>query len=395
VVVCYETAMPAPPVAVDVTPLVGVRTGIGAAVAGIVDALSGVVEGTGVPGGEGGAGSAILPYALSLRARREGPGLPPGTRHPPVPARVMLAAWQRAEHPRLDRWLAPARVIHATNYLAPPSALPTVVSVWDCSFVRFPELCTPEVRALVPIVRRAVRRGAVVHTGSQAIADEIEECFGPGLASAGRLRVVPLGPPRPPQEHEAARAPWVDALLGAGPVVLALGRHEPRKDTVALVRAFGAVAPSRPDARLVLAGPPGPDRRAVEDAMRALPPEVRARTHLAGPVREEVKWQLLRGATVLAYPSVYEGFGLPVLEAMHAGTAVVATRTGSIPEIAGGAARLVEPGDVAGLAGAIGELLDDDGARAQLVAAGHRRVAAFSWASTARGLRALYHELAP
>lgn len=384
---CYETAMPEPAVAVDVTPLVGVRTGIGLAVEGVVRALSAL------PADDGHAVS-IVPYALSLAARRLRGSLPPGTRHPPLPARVLLRAWQHLDAPRIDRWVRPAAVLHATNYLTPPSRLPAVVSIWDCSFVRFPSLCTPEVRALVPVVRRAIARGAVVHTGSEAIAEEIDEWFGPGLADRGRLRVIPLGAPVAPPEPQRV-APWIDALARRGPLVVAVGRHEPRKDTVGLVRAFASVGAAHPDARLVLVGPPGPDRPAVEAAIRALAPSVRARAHLAGSVPEDAKWQLLRAADVLVYPSVYEGFGLPVLEAMAAGTAVVATRTGAIPEVAGDAARLVDPGDVAALAGAIDELLRDAAAREALAAAGRRRAGTFSWDTTARALRALYAELAP
>ncbi len=73
--------------------------------------------------------------------------------------------------------------------------MPTLVSVYDCSFVRYPELCTPEVRAFDPVIRRAVARGATLHTGSEFVADEIEEIFGRGLRAAGRLVVIPLGVP--------------------------------------------------------------------------------------------------------------------------------------------------------------------------------------------------------
>ena len=103
------------------------------------------------------AGPALLPYTLSTRARFRRDEVPPDTRFVPVPARILLRSSARADRPRIDRWLRPADVLHATNYLTPPSRIPTLVSVYDCSFVRYPELCSDEVRALEPIVRRAIR----------------------------------------------------------------------------------------------------------------------------------------------------------------------------------------------------------------------------------------------
>jgi len=137
---------------------------VGAAVAEIVAALRALE-----------AGPDLVPYTLSTRARLHRDSVPTDTRFVPIPARILLRSWVRADAPRIDRWLRPAQVVHATNYLAPPSRLPTLVSVYDCSFVRYPELCTPEVRAFDPVIRRAVARGATLHTASDFVADEIEE----------------------------------------------------------------------------------------------------------------------------------------------------------------------------------------------------------------------------
>src|SRR4029077_3131628 len=141
------------------------------------------------------AGPDLVPYTLSTRARLHRDAVPPDTRFVPIPARILLRSWVRADAPRIDRWLRPAQVLHATNYLTPPGRLPTLVSVYDCSFVRYPELCTPEVRAFEPVLRRAIARGATLHTGSEFVAAEIEEIFGPGLRAAGRIAVIPLGVP--------------------------------------------------------------------------------------------------------------------------------------------------------------------------------------------------------
>ena len=384
---CYERAVPPsarpsqPAVAIDVTPLLGARSGIGNAVAEIVSAL-----------GDLEAAPALVPYTLSARARLLRADAPPDTRFIPWPARGLLAAWARGDVPRIDNRLRPANVIHATNYLAPPSHLPTLLSIYDCSFVRYPELCTPEVRALVPLVRRAIARGVSVHTGSEFVAAEIDEIFGPRLRSSGRLIVIPLGVPRLGTDAKMPAA--VAESVGDAPFVLAVATLEPRKNLAHLVSAFGILAATHPDLRLVIAGRDGPARPAVDAAIARLPSEIRDRVVLAGHVNDAGRRALLDTARVLAYPSIYEGFGFPLLEAMSASLPVVAARAGSIPEVAGDAALLVEPTDERGLAEALDRVLSDDALRSQLVARGHDRVRTFSWPATARSLASCYRRLA-
>ena len=370
-----------PTVAIDVTPLLGARSGIGSAVAEIITALSELQP-----------GPDVVPYTLSLRARHQRDAVPENTRFVPIPARILLRLWSRRDVPRVDRWLAPARVLHATNYLVPPSRLPTLVSVWDCSFVRYPELCTPEVRAFEPIIRRAIARGATMHTGSEFVASEIEDIFGNALRAEGRLVVIPPGIP---SIGDAARMPGelVPRINGA-PYVFAIGTLEPRKNYPHLIAAFGELAAYDPDVRLVIAGHDGPARPAIDEAIAGLAPTERARVILAGGVSDAGRRALLEQAALLAYPSIYEGFGFPVLEAMTAGVPVVAARAGSIPEIAGDAALLVEPTNEHALAREMRRVLDDGPTRAALVARGHDRVRAFSWDRTAGALASCYRKLA-
>ena len=370
-----------PTVAIDVTPLLGARSGIGAAVAEIVVALRGLE-----------AGPDLVPYTLSTRARLHRDAVPSDTRFVPIPARILLGSWVRADLPRIDRWLRPAHVIHATNYLAPPSRFPTVVSIYDCSFVRYPELCTPQVRAFEPAIRRSVARGATVHTGSEFVADEIEEIFGPGLRSAGRLVVIPLGVPSLGTAAEMPSA--VAAALGGAPFIVAIGTLEPRKNFAHLLGAFGVLATRHADVRLVIAGHDGPARPEIEAAITRLPPGTRDRVVLAGSVSDAGRRALLENATLLAYPSIYEGFGFPVLEAMTAGVPVVAARAGSIPEVAGDAALLFEPTNELDLADYMDRVLTDDDIRSELIARGRDRVHAFSWDHTARALASCYRTIA-
>jgi glycosyltransferase involved in cell wall biosynthesis len=204
--------------------------------------------------------------------------------------------------------------------------------------------------------------------------------------------VIPLGVPR---LGTAARLPdSVAASLGGSPFVLAIATLEPRKNLAHLVSAFGFLAASHPDLHLVIAGRDGPARPAVDQAISRLPDDVRERVVLAGQVDDAGRRALLDTARVLAYPSIYEGFGFPLLEAMSASVPVVAARAGSIPEVAGDAALLVEPTDERGLAEALDRVLTDDELRSQLVARGHDRIGTFSWTATARALASCYRRLA-
>lgn len=372
-------------VALDVTPLLGrPRTGVGQFVAALLDALPGVA---GAP--------ALAPYALSGRARAgtaDGE-LPPGTRVAPVPAQVLLRAWGRADQPGgrllLGGAVAGADVVHGTNFVAPPAGRrPEVITVHDCWCARHPETCGPDVRALFPAARRAVRRGAWVHVGTEHMAHEAREVLG-----AERVAVVPFGVDA---VDRSALGPPPRQLAGA-PYLLALGTLDPRKNLDALVAAFGAgggPAAAHPSLRLVLAGPDGPATPAVEAAIGALPPDVADRVVRLGPVDDATRWSLLAGAAALAYPSLYEGYGFPALEAMSVGTPVVTAAVGGLPEVVGDAAVLVDPTDRDGLAAALLRILDDGALRATLAARGRERAAARSWAATAEGLVALWADLA-
>ncbi|MGH9001459.1 MAG: glycosyltransferase family 4 protein [Acidimicrobiia bacterium] len=336
-----------------------------------------------------GAASGIVlhPYALSFRARRTGASaFPAGTRILPFPAGPAIVAWGRAELPSAERWLAPAAVVHGTNYVVPPTdGAARVVTVHDCSFARHPELCSPQVRRFAGALRRAVARGAWVHTPSRFVAAEAAE-----ILRTERVVAVPHGVPR----LSLAGVP-LGGLVGDSPFILTLGTLEPRKNIARLVEAFGALAVDHRDVGLLIAGADGPGRPAVEAARAALPPAIAKRIRFAGYVNDRIRSSLLAEATVFVYPSLYEGFGFPILEAMAAGTPVVTADAGAIPEVAGDGAILVDPTDTDALAGAISRLLEDPALSGELVRAGRRRAAGFSWRTAAGGLADLYRQAAP
>ncbi len=367
------------PVAFDVTPLAGTRTGIGSSVAETMDAL-----------GRLDAPPRLLPFAFGASVRPGADGLPADARVVPMPTRALLWSWARTGRPRLDRVTRGAAVLHATAFVVPPTRLPSLVTVHDCAFARSPSTESTWVGTFGPILRRAVARGAHVHTSTEAVATEVEDLLGVPLRREGRLTVIAFGIPR--LGDPSALPADLQARLAGAPYVLAMGSLVPRKNLPALVRAFGML--ERPDVRLVLAGPDGSDRPAIEAVIASLLPADRDRVVLAGAVADGVRRSLLEGAEVLAYPSRYEGFGFPMLEAMSLGVPVVASDVAPLREVAGEAALLADPDDLAGLAAALDRALSDETERAELIERGHRRAGAFTWERTARDLAALYERLA-
>jgi glycosyltransferase involved in cell wall biosynthesis len=196
-----------------------------------------------------------------------------------------------------------------------------------------------------------------------------------------RLGPLTLAPPAQASPHPQ---------LEQRPFVLAIGTVEPRKNLPTLVRAFGEVARQQPDVMLVLAGNDGGHGSAVRTAIDALGPGVSQRVLVTGRVDDPARSWLLHHAAVLAYPSLDEGFGFPLLEAMHTRTPVVAANAGAIPEVAGDAAVLVDPLDHGALAAALIDVITTPTLADQLRAAGDRRLGAFSWTTCAEGLVDLY-----
>lgn len=224
-----------------------------------------------------------------------------------------------------------------------------------------------------------------MHTASDFVAAEIRDRY--ALPSERVIRVYPGLGPASVGDPNGGRA-----IAGAGRYILALGTVEPRKNLPALVRAFDAVAADDPDTRLVVAGPDGWGVESFNDAVAAA--HHRDRVHRLGWIDERQRDDLLAGATVLAYPSIYEGFGLPPLEAMQARVPVVASNAGALPEVLGDAALLPDPSSVDDVAGALARVLGDEGLQQTLIARGEQRTRSYRWDRAIPEYVAAYHAAA-
>ncbi len=307
-------------------------------------------------------------------------------------ARTARLTWEQTTLPWLVRRLR-VDVLHCPHYtmpLATPAA--TVVTLHDATFFTDPGVHSPvKARFFRAWTRTSLRRADVCVVPSASTARELQRVA--GARNVDSLHVVHHGvnadrfhPPSPEEITVVRRR----LSLDAGPYVAFLGALEPRKNVPALIRGFARASQyqsGRPDpAALVLAGQPGWDSQ-VERELQAVPHRVRVIRAGYLPLAELSGF--LGGAAVVTYPSLGEGFGLPVLEAMAAGAAVLTTRRLSLPEVGGDAVAYcgIDANDIAaGLA----ELLDDPARRAELSAAAQRRAKDFSWATSATLHREAY-----
>ena len=356
------------------------------------------VEASAVPARLTGAGVYVAKLLAAMGARDDlalevfcAPGsaavvAAPGLRLHPVAAaqagRPARIAWPQL----LAGRAAGADLLHGVHYELPlASRLPQVVTVHDLTLLTNPEWHEAnKVRYFGWALRRAVRAARRVLCVSATTARDLAERL---EVAPWRIDVTRLGTDlRPAGEAEVAALRR--RLRLDGPYLLGLGTVEPRKDLPTLVRAFASLAGELPH-RLVLAGLAGWGQGTLAAAVAET--GVADRVLLTGYLPEADKAALFTGADVFAYPSRYEGFGLPVLEAMACGTPVVTTTGGSLPEVAGDAALLVDPGDPAALAAALAKLAGDPAAGQAAAARGRARAATFTWDRCAAETAAAYH----
>jgi len=256
----------------------------------------------------------------------------------PIPGRVLTETWSRFARPSLDRWID-ADVTHAPAYVVPPVTTPLVVTIHDLAFLRHPEWFTAHgVRFFKRFLRSVVNSDAAVIVPSNTTAD--------------------------------------DCVVGLDEeFLLYVGTLEPRKNLAGLAAATSALESSP---RLVVVGPRGWGNVTVPGGL------------LLGEVSNHDVAALMAAASMLVYPSHFEGFGLPVLEAMAQGTPVVVTQNTAPAEIAGDGGLAVDTTSPSALAAAIETLLRDEGERRAMGERGRRRVSGYQWSKTAEATAAIY-----
>ncbi len=333
----------------------------------------------------------IAPVPLDLGAGDDGPdGLPPNLRAVHAPVNALRRRWWTIGLPLYVRQHRPA-LFHGTNYNVPLwQRCPTVVTIHDLSLLLHAETHRED------LVRRARRRlptmtriATRIITDSESVKREICEHL---KVAPERITAVPLAPRRafyPMPEIEARTA--LRRLSVEDDFILFVGTVEPRKNLLTLMRAFDELLRATDlHPQLVIAGGKGwltdelfahVDQSALKD-----------RILFTGYVTDEDLRALYSSCRVSVYPSLYEGFGLPPLEAMACGAPVITSRIPVIMETSQGAARLVKPTDVQELTAALVEILTDADVRRELSAAGRTRAAEFTWARTAERTLEVYHE---
>lgn len=310
--------------------------------------------------------------------------LPPGAwrelRRLPLSERYMTAAWQRLRLPiPVERIAGNFDVFHGPDFVAPPTRRPVVVTIHDLSYIVAPSYAEPSlVSYLRSAVPRTLTRASQIITVSASVAAELVEAY---PFTAGRVRAIPNGVriPSHPRQERGDNGP---------PRILIVGTIEPRKNLVTLLDAMRSVWAQIPEAELVVAGRIGWQAHDICARLRRAV-ETSKVTFVESPSDDALE-RLFDEASIFVYPSAYEGFGLPLLEAMARDVPVVASDIAALCETGGAAARYVPPFDSDMLAAEIVNVLSDRALRGKLIAAGRSRVEQHSWSETARRTRRAY-----
>lgn len=300
----------------------------------------------------------------------------------PAPLRIPFGLPVASRHERLD-------LLHVT-YVAPPASVPVVVLVHDVAYHLFPETFSPRLRwQLSLLIPLSIARARRLLTDTEAGRRDLEALY---PAARGKTAAVHLGVRsifRPIYDADVLAAVRARYCLPAR-FLLSVGDLQPRKNLGALLDAFAALAPRHPDLDLVIVGK---DKwRGASVAARVHELGLGPRVHLTGYVPDADLVALYNLAAAFVYPSRYEGFGLPPIEAMACGLPTITSTAAAIAEVVGDAALTIPPDDTLALAAAIEQVIADPDLSLHLAAAGRTRADRYTWLRTARCTEHVFEE---
>jgi len=316
----------------------------------------------------------------------------------PLTDRHLAILWHRLQLPLpVESFTGPVDLFHSPDFTLPPAwRARTLVTVHDLSFLRYPEGADPRLRAyLMDAVPRSVRRADHVLADSQNTRDDLVALLG---VPPEKITVVYPGvePRFRPLDDPGVLSAVRERYRLPERFILHVGTLEPRKNLVRLMEAYALLSEhgvATDEVSLVVAGGRGWLYEGIFQAVERL--GLAGRVTFTGFVRDEDLPALYNLADLFVFPSVYEGFGLPPLEAMACGTPVVVSNTSSLPEVVGQAGLLVSPTDVGALAEAMARALRNGELRARLRARGLEQARRFTWQKVAEETLRAYRSLVP
>lgn len=313
----------------------------------------------------------------------------------PLSERLWTILWHRLQLPLwVELFSGALDVFHSPDFSLPPVHLaPTIVTVHDLSFLRVPQCSYPALQSyLCQVVPQSVRRAKMVLADSECTKSDVVELLG---VDAARVTVIyaGVGPQFRRVEDEDRLAAVRTHYRLPDRFVLGLGTLQPRKNFERLIEAYAQVKHQIGDKiKLVIAGGLGWLYESIFEKTKEL--HLQAEVCFPGYVADEDLPALYSMADLFVFPSLYEGFGLPPLEAMACGTPVITSNVSSLPEVVGDAAWMVNPLDVEALAAAMQQVLSDTALRQQMIARGLWQARRFTWEQAARQLLNVYQQVA-